>query len=207
MYRRSYRRFLKEPIPKKILNQLVNAANYIPSGGNDHRIDISILISEEKRSELLSAIYTYYKHIKKLLKNPFLRIIAKQLGDAKVKATLRDPFYFNKILNHIEKIGTDDDIVFYDAPLVFFFHTSRIMPTAKEDCVLSAYNVVLMSETLGLGSCFISLSQQAVTNNKKCKKILLIPQSHRVEAVVVIGYPERIYKRPVLRNSKPVYIL
>ncbi len=88
--------------------------------------------------------------------------------------------------------------------MVFIFHTDRIMPTAKEDCILAGYNVVLMSETLGLGSCFVSLSQQAITNDKSCKKILLIPKSHKVESIVIVGYPKRIYKRPALRKSKQV---
>ena len=61
----------------------------------DHRINITVQTSREKRLELLSEIYDYYIRIKKLLKNSLLRIIARQIGDAKVKATLNDPFYFN----------------------------------------------------------------------------------------------------------------
>ena len=204
MHRRSYRRFLDKPLSDINIEKLIKAATYIPSGGNDHRINITVLTAIEKRIELLSAIVEYYAHIKKLLKNPLLRIVAKQFGDAKVKATLKDPFYFKKILKHIEDIKNIDDPVFYHAPSVFIFHTDRIMPTAKEDCILSAYNVVLMSETLGLGSCFVSLSQQAITNSKKCKNILSIPKSHRVEAVVIVGHPKRIYKRPASRKPKHV---
>jgi len=204
MHRRSYRRFLDKPLSTTNIEILTKAATYIPSGGNDHRLNITVLKTKEKRIELLTAIIEYYSRIKKLLKNPFLRVIAKQFGDVKVKATLKDPFYFERILKHIEDIKNIDDPVFYHAPAVFIFHTDRIMPTAKEDCILSAYNVVLMSETLGLGSCFVSLSQQAITNSKKCKKILLIPQSHRVEAVVIVGHPKRNYMRPAFRKSKVV---
>jgi nitroreductase/NAD-dependent dihydropyrimidine dehydrogenase PreA subunit len=204
MYRRSYRRFLNKPLTNESIEKLIESTRYIPSGGNDHRIEITVLNSNEKRDELLSAIIEYYKRIKKLLKNPVLQIIAKQIGEKKVKETLKDPFYFKKILNIIEDIENKDDPVFYHAPAIFIFHTNRIMPTAKEDCILAAYNVVLMSETLGLGSCFVSLSQQAIANDKKCKKILSIPASHFVDAVVTIGYPKRYYKRPAIRNTKNV---
>lgn len=204
MNRRSYRRFLDKPLSEGSIEKLIEATRYIPSGGNDHRLEITVLTSNEKRAELLSAIFEYYSRIKKLLKNPLLQIVAKQIGEKKIKETLKDPFYFKKILNHIEDIENKDDPVFYHAPAVFVFHTDRIMPTAKEDSILAAYNVVLISETLGLGSCFVSLSQQAVTNNKKCKDILSIPHSHRVEAVVVIGHPKRYYKRPAYREPKQV---
>lgn len=201
-HRRSYRQFIDKALSKKDIDQLIDAARFIPSGGNDHRINIEVLISKEKRLELRAAIAVYYSKILKLLKNPLLRAIAKRIGDPKVKATLNDPFNYRKILYAIEQINHEDDAVFYHAPAVFFFHTDRIMPTAKEDCILSAYNMVLMSETLGLGSCFVSLSQQAVTNDKNCKRILAIPRSHRVEAVVVVGHPKRIYQRPATRPPK-----
>ena len=207
MYRRSYRRFLDKPVDSKSIKKLIESTKYIPSGGNDHRLDITVLTSNEKREELLLAIIKYYSRIKKMLKNPLLQIVARQIGDKKVKETLRDPFYFKKILNHIEDIENKDDPVFYHAPVVFVFHTDRIMPTAQEDCILAAYNVVLMSETLGLGSCFVSLSQQAISNDKKCKEILSIPKSHRVETVVILGYPKRFYKRPSVRKDKKVKII
>ena len=88
MYRRSYRRFTKKPISKEILSQLLNAARFIPSGGNDHRFQITVLNSGEKRRELLSAIKKYYNKILRLMKNPILHFLAKWIGNEKVKATL-----------------------------------------------------------------------------------------------------------------------
>lgn len=202
MHRRSYRNFSSKKIDNKLLDQLVTSALYIPSGGNDHRFDITILTSDDSRKQLLLAIHAYYKKILKLLKNPILKMIAQRIGDPKVKATLQDESNYKKIVHAIEQLNGEDDVVFYNAPAVFFFHTDRIMPTAKEDCILSAYNVVLFSETLGLGSCFVSLSQQAVTNDKRCKDILSIPKRHRIEAVVVVGYPIHRYKRYAFRKTK-----
>lgn len=207
MMRRSYRSFKDKQLSDKDIKLLLEAAIYIPSGGNDHRLNITVLTDENKRKELLSSINNYYSRILKLLKYPVLRVIAKRIGDPKVKATLNDKVYYRRILNILENLNNPDDPVFYKAPAAFFFHTDRIMPTASEDCLLSAYNLVLFSETIGLGSCFVSLSQQAVTNSKQCKKILSIPVSHGVEAVVVVGYPKKYYKRPALRNSKSVKII
>jgi nitroreductase len=204
MYRRSYRWFLNKPVPGEILDNLLNAARYIPSGGNDHRFEITVITSEKKRAQLLEAIYSYYQKIYKLLNNPLLMQVAKRIGDPKVKATLNDPFNYKKIMNVISQLREKKDVVFYHAPAIFIFHTDRIMPTAMEDCILAAYNVSLLSETLGLGSCFVSLSQQAITNDKKCKEILSIPSSHRVHAVVIAGYPERIYERPAIRKPQHV---
>ncbi len=202
--RRSYRRFTREPVADADLKVLLEAAGYIPSGGNDHRFQITVLTSDTIRTKLLSAIHDYYQQIRKILKNPAAKLLGKWMGDPKVRATLRDPANLKKILHAIELIDGEDDVVFYNAPAVLFFHTDRIMPTAHEDCILSAYNVVLQAETLGLGTCFVSLSQQAVTNDQKCKKILSLPPSHYVYAVLVLGYPQRKYQRPVFRAPKHV---
>lgn len=49
MNRRSYRRFLDKTISNADIEQLTKAATFIPSGGNDHRINITIMRSKDKR--------------------------------------------------------------------------------------------------------------------------------------------------------------
>ena len=204
MYRRSYRRFKSGPIPRKVMDTLLDAARFIPSGGNDHRFQITLLTSDRVRQELLKSIHRYYSRLLRLMRHPLVKELLKLIGDPKVKATLREPENLKKIIYAINMIHGEDDAVFYNAPAVLFFHTDRIMPTAGEDCLLSAYNIALQAETLGLGSCFVSLSQQAVNENKKCKQLLSIPPNHFVYAVLVLGYPVRKYLRPAVRPKKEV---
>lgn len=205
--RRSYRRFKKDPIPERELNRLMEAVRYIPSGGNSHEVDVTILQNNGTRKNLLEAIKKYYRTITGLAENPVLKLLLSLFGDKKIKEAIQDEKYSKKIMNIIHRMEGDGDPVFYNAPAVLFFHSSKIIPTAKEDCIIAAYNTALYGESMGLGSCFVSLSQQALADNKKCRDIISLEDNHQVHAVLIIGYPISKYKKIAARQKKRVRII
>jgi len=62
--------------------------------------------------------------------------------------------------------------------------------------------IVLMAQTLGLGSCFVSLAQNAINASRTCRKILNMSPADRIHAVVVLGYPAVQFHRAIPRESK-----
>ncbi len=201
--RRSTRRFKNRAIADKLLHKLLNSANYIPSGGNNQGIDITVLRNEDKKQELREEIIIYYKKMLKLSRYGFLRAILKIFGPEKVKESVNDMFFLEKMQDMNEKFKTKD-LAFYNAPIVLLFHSSRLLPTAREDAVLSAYNIALTAETLGLGSCFVSMAQQVLASNDKCKNIVNINKEDNIFVVLVIGYPIADYKKVVFRENKNI---
>ncbi len=83
-------------------------------------------------------------------------------------------------------------------------HTSSTIPTPEEDAVLAAYNVALVAQTMGLGSCFVSMAQKAIRSSRAVRKAIGIPAANRVLAVLVVGYPVRRRVRPVVRRALPM---
>jgi nitroreductase len=125
-------------------------------------------------------------------------------GDAKVKETAKDPEFYTRIRQLYFRMRAGENNIFYDAPLVMLFHTKRLLPTALEDCILAAYNVVLTAESLELGSCFVSLSQQAISSSRKISESIGIPGGERIHAVLVLGFPAVHYRRTAPRKEKNV---
>lgn len=78
-----------------------------------------------------------------------------------------------------------------------------LIPTPGEDSMLAAYNIVLMAQAMGLGSCFVSLARNAINASRKCRKILKLGSADRIHAVVVLGYPAVKFQRAIPRESKP----
>lgn len=70
-----------------------------------------------------------------------------------------------------------------------------------EDSVLAAYNIVLMVETLGLGTCLVSLAQNAINSSRRCKQILDLDPSERVYAVVVMNGCRAADELRILRGT------
>jgi len=202
--RRSIRRFQHRPIPQDIQNKLLDAARYSPTGGNAQELSITIINNPDTRKDLEQSIVSYYDRIIRLLGAPFIRWLMRWSGDAKVKETARDPEFYIRISQIYSRMKTEENNIFYDAPLVMMFHTERLLPTALEDCILAAYNVVLAAESLDLGSCFVSLSQQALSSSRKIRASMGIPPGDRIHAVLVLGFPAAHYRRTVPRMKKNV---
>jgi nitroreductase/Pyruvate/2-oxoacid:ferredoxin oxidoreductase delta subunit len=180
--RRSHRNFKRLPVSNDVLGMLTESAKYSPTGGNAQELSITIINNTDTRKELESAIINYYDQLIRLLRNPVIGFVMKFSGDAKVRETARDSGFFIKI----EKIY-------------------REMKTGvSEDCILAASNVVLAATSLQLGSCFVSLSQQAINSSKKIKQLMGIPSTDQVHAVLVLGYPAVRYRRVVPRDDKNI---
>ena len=204
--RRSIRKFLQKPVPTEYLKFLTDAAKYCPSGGNVQELSITIINKPDTRKELEEAIIAYYDRIVRLLRNPAIRYLMRFSGDKKVKETAKDKAFFTKIRKIYGHMKAGENNIFWDAPVVLIFHTSRLLPTALEDCILAAYNVALAATTLELGSCFVSLSQQAMTANHKIKQVIGIPRSDRIHAVLVLGFPATRYRRVPPRKEKKLTV-
>jgi nitroreductase/Pyruvate/2-oxoacid:ferredoxin oxidoreductase delta subunit len=200
--RRSIRKFNQEPVPNKYLNLLTDTTKYSPTGGNAQDFSITIINNQETRRELEDEIINYYDRIVRMLRFPVVRFFMKFFGDAKVKETARDDEFFIKIEDIYSRMKAGEKNIFYNAPVVMLFHTRRLLPTAMEDCILGAYNVVLAATSLGLGTCFVSLSQQAISSSRSIKRGLDIPRDDIVYVVLVLGFPAINYRRIPPRRDK-----
>ncbi len=202
--RRSIRVFDQKPVPNDYLRLLTDAAKFSPTGGDVQDLSITIINNLNTRKELEDEIIAYYDKIVRMLRNPVVRFCLRFSGDAKVKETAKDENFFKKIERIYGQMKDGGSNIFYDAPITMLFHTGRLLPTAHEDCILAAYNVVLAAESQKLGSCFVSLSQQAINANDKIKKVIGIPQSDHIYAVLVLGFPATRYRRVAPRKTKNV---
>lgn len=202
--RRSMRKFDQKPVPHNLQKHLTDAARFSPTGGNVQDLTITIINSLETRKQLEAAIVAYYDKIIRMLRIPALRYGLRFSGDAKVRETAKDTNFFAKIERIYIQMKDGRNNIFYDAPLVMLFHTERLLPTAHEDCILAAYNVVLAAETLNMGSCFVSLSQQAISADRRIRRVIGIPRSDIVHAVLVLGFPATSYRRVAPRKEKNI---
>lgn len=205
--RRSVRRYKPNPVPGEIIDQLIESAKFIPSGGNEQELSITIINNEKLRVSLESEIVHYYDRIVKLLKIPLIRFLMKFLNDPKVKATAKDRDFFVKIEDIYNRLKNGGRDIFYDAPVVMIFHAGRLLPTANEDSLLAAYHVMLSAHSHNLGTCFVSLSQQAITASKKIKKMIQIPPDDFIFAVIILGFPAVKYRRNPPRIEKNINLI
>jgi len=79
--------------------------------------------------------------------------------------------------------------VFYTASTLLVILCKVEGPHAIPDCALAAQNLMLMAHDVGLGTCWIGLSQ-GFLNTPEAKRELGIPEDFVVAAPIIVGWPD-----------------
>ena len=114
------------------------------------------------------------------------RKISKLLPVLQVlKPALRDP----QTIGAIKKtISSDDDTVFYNAPLLVLIASAKTAnPFVCRDCALASQNMMLYAHSLGIGSCFIGRADFLMMS-KDAKEALRLLPGHVIQCAIVFGY-------------------
>lgn len=201
--RRSIRSFQERDVDEDIISKLIDRARYIPSGGNSHSYEFTVLKSKKVKTEIKDELIKIYSLRSRILNNPVLRNAAKPFVNQQMRSFLKSRTYGNRMKDLMERVNKGDDPFFYHAPAIIVIHSKEHIPTPKEDCVLAGYNICLASQALGLGTCYVTLAQNAINSSKKCKEIIKLTREDNVYAVIVLGYPavhhERLSPKPEKR--------
>ena len=72
------------------------------------------------------------------------------------------------------------------------------------DASLSAMHMILMAETLGLGSCINGFIFFALNHSKELREVLEIPSDHGVHVAFTLGYSDVEFLRLVARNPAKI---
>lgn len=107
-----------------------------------------------------------------------------------------------RFLAELRRNGIDP--LFHDAPAVLLCHVNPLVSLHPEvEAGMATMQMALMTEALGLGSCFCALLDYAVGHSPELKRFLHIPQEHIVPISFMLGYPAIRYKRLPARNPAP----
>jgi len=160
MNRRSVRNFKDQPIPQETINQLLDAANNAPSGGNIQPVSI-ILIQEKENRTILSEMVGNQPWVKNA---PLSMIFCLD---------------FNRVKRWAALNGTE----FKGEQALAHFLISYA------DVICAAQSVVLLAESLGLGSVYIGTIQSCMD---EAREQFSIPKFVLPMMVLSLGYPKSI---------------
>lgn len=158
--RRSVRNFKSDMVPKEIIEKIIEAGTYAPTG-RGKQSPIIIAVTNRELRDKLSALN------------------AKIMG----KDESFDPFY--------------------NAPVCLIVLADKSVPTYIYDGTLVMENLMLASEDLGVGSCWIHRAKEEF-ETAECKKILEdlgIQGNYEGIGHCVLGYPAEEKPAPAKRKD------
>ena len=205
--RRSVRRYKDKPVPRELLERLVEAAHCAPTGTGRAATSLVVLGDRGRIDEMMKIVFAQYGALQKALRNPIARFVIKRRIGRTQMATLRD-FVMPGIRWYLRwhEQGKGDEIS-RDCPAMLLFHGPKTEPKINDSCTIAAFHSLLMAETLGLGACFNHLIPPIINRSPELRTMLGIPAENEAYTAVTLGYRKYKWARTVQHRLAEVRYL
>lgn len=181
MNRRSTRKFTENPLTESELNLILEAGQSAPSAKNEQPWQFTVVRSKE----LLTGLCEKCKEYLIKTDNPVFR---RRLENSDVSS-------FN---------------IFYHAPVLIIISGNSRATETLIGCTLAAENMIIATESLGLGSCWIQavkLFGDTVEGREFLEKSGILLSDYEVVAPIVLGHKADNYQAPSIRKRDNVIFL
>jgi len=171
--RRSVRGYEQKPVPRDMINMIIEAGNQAPCMGSQEK---GVIFQPWRFVVVEDAEFK-----KKLFQTTFP--IWKQSMES-IKEAL--PESYENAMKLYEVMDEPKDMVYYSAPVILFV----IGPADNAvSCALACENIILAACSLGLGSCYVGFGS-LVTGNPEVVQTLELKDNERIYGPILLGYPK-----------------
>jgi nitroreductase len=169
--RRSVRAYEDKPVPRDVLNAVIEAGNEAPSAMNSQPWRFVVVEDREAKRMLLAAALPQAKKVVETVKDV-------------------DPERYEAIKKRYADLP---DPVYYSAPAIVFVIGNGWY--AAHSCPLACENMLLAAYSLGLGSCWVGFGAM-VTDDPKVRSLLELEDGDSIFGPILLGYPKGQPPRP-----------
>lgn len=168
--RRSIRAYEQRPIPKDILNKIIEAGNQAPftSLTRSQPWRFVVVQNPEFKQKLLRTTLPVWKKVTEGMKETH-------------------PELYKMGMSLYEAMDDPKDVVYYNAPVIIFV----IGPATGGaiSCALACENMMIAAQSLGLGSCYVGFGSM-VKANAEVVQALELTDEEAIYGPIVLGYPK-----------------
>ena len=194
--RRSIRSFQDRPVPRELLERIVQAISFAPPGFTPLSVELTVINSREIIRSAVPQMAEMYDGLIKMQANAFMRPIFRlMVGRENYQVLSGHVLPLMKARMPALKAGAEDTIA-RGAPAMILFHA----PVHNEDTFIALAFGLLAAHSMGLGACAIGLIPPAINRNPKLKKMFQIPEGNIVLSSMILGYPKYKYSWGIKRS-------
>jgi nitroreductase len=183
--RRSIRAYKPDPVPKRVLAELLEVATRAPSGSNTQPWEFIVLTGEMLGE--LNRVMMERLHSGKMTPDP----------DEDMPFTFPTGLYKERSAKFYKKVLAvtkmrewyEKSISFFDAPAAIVIVTDKSAPQPwwLFDMGLISQTIAIAAQNYGLGTCMVG---HPAAYPKDMRTVLSIPESKRIVVGIAIGYPD-----------------
>ena len=172
--RRSIRGYEPKPIPKDIINTIIEAGNQAPSTMG--------MVNGVLRFQPWRFVVVENPTFKHKLIETALPIWKKMTESMKEM----NPEVYEQATTLYEAMPEPKDVIYHGAPVILFV----IGPVSNAvSCALACENIILTATSLGLGSCYTGFGAM-VKGDADVVKALELTDGERIYGPILLGYPK-----------------
>jgi nitroreductase len=196
--RRSVRIFQNKPVPRELIEKILEVISTAPFGVSPENVEITAVTDKSLIEKAVPYMSKLYLHLGKILKIPFLGWMIRKSMPKETSNTL-----MNFIVPHLDKglynyaNGIDD--IARNAPAMILFHAPKGAEEHTVDAHICLTYALLAAHSLDLGATAIGLIGPTINQSKPLRTMFKIPAGNEVVETMILGYPKLKFKRAILR--------
>ena len=202
--RRAIRNFKDKPVPKELLEKVVQAITFAPPGFTPIKTEIVVVQDTAVIRKALPYMIEVYDFLVKAMSNPVMRFFVRgKVGREKFKILENHVVPLMKSRLPELKMGVEDTLTRY-APAMIIFHANRNEEFNESDIYIALTYGFLAAHALGLGGSAMDIIPPTIEKSPKLRQLFSIPKTNKVVASMILGYPKFSYQRGIKRELKSV---
>lgn len=182
--RRSIRCYRPESVPRELLEKLLEAARYAPSGHNSQGLTFTVVMSRDGMNAVREMVVGWMREL------------------MAAGSPLAAQWHMEGIVRAHER---GEDRILRNAPHLVVASAPHTHKAARVTTFLALEYVELYATTLGLGTCWAGYVNAFALDRQDLARCLCLPQDHLITGCLMVGFPEVTYRRLPERNALAVH--
>jgi nitroreductase/NAD-dependent dihydropyrimidine dehydrogenase PreA subunit len=200
--RRSIRAFKEKPVPKELIEQLIEVGIHAGTSSNGQTESIIVIQDRKLLLELEKMVIevVWDKGLKHLGDGVGQKLAKTKIGDEMVRQSIP----YHHIIKNRRNSNQLAGMIFRNAPVVIVIHGLRTNLLVHANCSVAVRNMEIMAQTIGLGTCLVGFLSIAAHFAEEIGKYLEIPDDRNIYSAIMLGYPKHEYKKTTPRKERQV---
>lgn len=199
--RRSMRVFEDKAVEREVIEKVIDAAHWAPAGHNIREMGVVVVQDPAALEQIAKATARHFGRTARQLRNPVLRSLLRLVMPTVVDGAMHFLQDFEMVAQASQR---GEDTILYNAPCFLAFHSGTNISFPEANANLALHNATLIAEALGLGSFWAGWVVAACRRDKGIARLMGIPSGRKVQAAMVLGYPELTFEKWVARPALEV---
>lgn len=195
--RRSNRAFRKEPVPKEMLDRIVEAAYLAPTASNGQELEFVVITDPERLVTISRYVMDRFSGMLRVMKLPVMRTVIKSVAPALWRYVPR----FERMKAAFE---AGEDPILRGAAAVVFICAPEKSRFGCQDANLAYQNGSLMAESLGVSQFYTGFVCTAASRDRHGGLERSLGIEGRIMAGMALGMPSFAY--PYYVDRKPLKV-